>query len=151
MRERAPSGGNRSAARVPERASMRDVTSAHRVASPRDVPSMVEDVIGCKWSLRLLQLIADGVERPSAFQRACSGLSAKVMNERLAKLLRFGIAARSVEGTKPPLRVTYTLTPFGRRFVGVLDEVRRLQTLLDEERTSSSSPPSEPLRASPRR
>ena len=112
---------------------------------------MVEDVVGCKWSLRLLQLIADGVARPSAFQRACSGLSAKVMNERLAKLLRFGIAARSVEGTKPPLRVTYTLTPFGRRFVGVLDEVRRLQALLDEERTSSASPPPEPLRANRRR
>lgn len=92
---------------------------------------MVEDVIGCKWSLKLLQLIADGVERPSAFQRACPGLSAKVMNERLAKLQRFGIASRTVAGTKPPLRVSYALTPFGRRFVGVLDEVRRLQLFVD--------------------
>ncbi|MCC6409806.1 MAG: winged helix-turn-helix transcriptional regulator [Planctomycetes bacterium] len=133
MRERAPSAGKRTNESVPGLATRADA------ASPRDVASMVEDVIGCKWSLRLLQLIADGVERPSAFQRACSGLSAKVMNERLAKLLRFGIASRSVEGTKPPLRVTYTLTPFGRRFVGVLDEVRRLQALLDEERASSAT------------
>ncbi|MCK6447492.1 MAG: winged helix-turn-helix transcriptional regulator [Planctomycetes bacterium] len=107
-------------------------------ATPRvpDVAGMVEDVIGCKWSLRLLQLIADGVERPSAFQRACPGLSAKVMNERLAKLQRFGIASRSVAGTKPPLRVSYTLTPFGRRFAGVLAEVKKLQAFVDDGATA---------------
>lgn len=98
-----------------------------------DVAGMVEDVIGCKWSLTLLRLIADGVERPSALQRACPRLSAKVLNQRLAKLQRFGIASRSVAGTKPPLRVRYALTPFGRRFVGVLDEVRRLQEFVDTD------------------
>ncbi len=133
MRKRMPLDGARRAERAP------------------DVASMVEDVIGCKWSLRLLGLIADGVQRPSAFQRACPGLSAKVMNERLAKLLRFGIAARSVTGERPPLRVVYTLTPFGRGFVGVLDEVRRLQAKLDEEPSSSTTPPADAPRCVDRR
>lgn len=109
----------------------RDERIPTRTSKP-DVTSMVEDVVGCKWSVRLLRLIADGKERPSAFLRACPGLSAKVMNERLAKLQRFGIATRTVTGERPPLRVVYTLTPFGRRFAGLLDEVRRLQEFVDE-------------------
>ena len=95
------------------------------------VAVMVESIVGCKWSLRLLQLCADGQSRPSAFLRACPGLSAKVMNERWQKMLRFGIVRRTVCGDKPPVEVEYLLTPFGRRFLGVLDEVRRLQEAVD--------------------
>ena len=49
---------------------------------------MVEDIIGCKWSLRVLGLIEQGVDRPGAMQRAVTGLSAKVLNERLRKRVR---------------------------------------------------------------
>jgi len=104
---------------------------------PRDVAAMIEDVIGCKWSLRILRLIAEGTDRPSAIQRACPGLSAKVMNERLAKIQRFGIAVRAVEGRRPPLRVTYALTPLGRSFAGVLDEIRRLQEQVDADEAAA--------------
>jgi len=95
------------------------------------VASMVESIVGCKWSVRLLQLCADGQARPSTFLRACPGLSAKVMNERLRKMIRFGIVRRSVFGEKPPIEVRYRLTPFGRRFIGILEEVRRLQEAVD--------------------
>lgn len=95
------------------------------------VASMVESIVGCKWSLSLLRLAADGTSRPSALLRACPGLSAKVMNERLHKMQRFGIVRRSVVGDKPPVEVDYTLTPFGRRFVELLDDVRRLQQDVD--------------------
>jgi len=98
-----------------------------------DIPvaSMVESIVGCKWSLSLLRLAADGTSRPSALLRACPGLSAKVMNERLQKMQRFGIVRRTVVGDKPPVEVDYTLTPFGWRFVDLLDEVRRLQHDVD--------------------
>ncbi|GMU91035.1 MAG: hypothetical protein AMXMBFR4_00930 [Candidatus Hydrogenedentota bacterium] len=100
--------------------------------SPIPVASMVESIVGCKWSLRLLELCVDGQTRPSAFLRACPGLSAKVMNERLRKMIRFGIVRRTVFGEKPPVQVEYLLTPFGRRFVGILEEVRRLQQAVDD-------------------
>ncbi|MBX3645377.1 MAG: helix-turn-helix transcriptional regulator [Rubrivivax sp.] len=98
-----------------------------------DIPvaSMVESIVGCKWSLSLLRLAADGTSRPSALLRGCPGLSAKVMNERLQKMQRFGIVRRTVIGDKPPVEVDYTLTPFGRRFIELLDEVRRLQRDVD--------------------
>ncbi|MCU0561371.1 MAG: winged helix-turn-helix transcriptional regulator [Desulfobacterales bacterium] len=105
--------------------------SAPTAAPP--VAAMVEDIVGCKWSMRLLELVAGGSSRPGAMLRACSGLSAKVMNERLHKMIRFGIAKRNVIGEKPPLEVRYTLTAFGFRFKRVIDEVRRLQEALDHE------------------
>ena len=97
------------------------------------VAAMVESIIGCKWSVRLLQLCAEGHRRPSAFLRACPGMSGKVMNERLRKMIRFGILHRTVFGKKPPLEVEYRLTPFGLRFMTIVDEVRKLQEAADRE------------------
>lgn len=95
------------------------------------VAAMVESIVGCKWSLRLLDQFADGQSRPSELLRACPSLSAKVMNERLRKMVRFGIVERTVFGKRPPLEVVYVLTPFGRRFMDILDEVRQLQAAID--------------------
>lgn len=53
------------------------------------------------------------------------------MNERLRKMVRLGIVERTVFGNKPPLEVVYVLPPFGRRFMGILDEVGQLQAALD--------------------
>ena len=101
------------------------------VESGIPVAEMVENIIGCKWSVQVLRIIADGYHRPSAIQRACPGLSAKVMNERLRKMLRYGIVQRSVQGEKPPLEVDYRLTEFGERFMRIIQEVRQLQDDLD--------------------
>jgi len=46
-------------------------------------------------------------------------------------MIRFGIVQRTVFGDKPPVEVAYKLTPFGRRFLRILDEVRRLQEAVD--------------------
>lgn len=94
---------------------------------------MVEDIVGCKWSLRVLGLIEQGIERPGAMQRAVPGLSAKVLNERLRKLLCFGIIERQVFAEVPP-HVEYRLTPFGRKFARILAEIRRLETEVARER-----------------
>jgi DNA-binding HxlR family transcriptional regulator len=78
-----------------------------------------------EWSLTVLGLIAEGVERPGAMRRRVAGLTPKVFNERLRKLLRFGIIERQVYAEVPP-RVEYRLTAFGRRFDGVLKEIAAL-------------------------
>jgi DNA-binding HxlR family transcriptional regulator len=112
--------------------SLRAVPAAG--ASPTAAASMVETVVGCKWSVSLLRLIADGCTRPGAMLRACPGLSAKVMNERLRKMTHFGIVRRTVFGEKPPIEVEYRLTALGQRFMRILDEVQRLQAALDDGR-----------------
>ena len=96
------------------------------------VSGMLEDVVGCKWSLSVLALVRDGVARPGAMQRAVEGLSTKVLNERLRKLQRFGIIEKTVFPVTPP-HVEYRLTVFGRRFSRLLDEVNALQTEITEK------------------
>lgn len=87
---------------------------------------MVESVVGCKWSLTVIDLIRQGVNRPGKMEHAVNGLSAKVLNERLRKLMRFGIIEKRVFPETPP-RVEYYLTNFGNRFVAILDSIRLLQ------------------------
>lgn len=99
---------------------------------PVPVAAMVESIIGCKWSLSILGLLVTGCHRPSALLRACPGLSAKVMNERLQKMTHFGIVNRTVFGEKPPVEVEYRLTPLGQRFMRIIEEVRRLQEAVDQ-------------------
>jgi DNA-binding HxlR family transcriptional regulator len=60
-----------------------------------------------------------------------SGPFRKSDEQRLPKMLRYGIVQREVHGEKPPLEVEYILTPFGLRFIGIIDEVRRLQEDVD--------------------
>ena len=91
---------------------------------------MVEDVVGCKWTLVVLDLVARGVNRPGAMERSVEGLTTKVLNERLRKLVRYGILERVVFPEVPP-HVEYRMTPFGQRFSRVLDAIRDLGRELD--------------------
>lgn len=102
------------------------------------VSGMLEDIIGCKWSLSVLALVRDGVARPGAMQRAVDGLSTKVLNERLRKLQRYGIIEKTVFPVTPP-HVEYRLTVFGGRFAKLLDEVSTLQAVLAEKQPLRSS------------
>jgi DNA-binding HxlR family transcriptional regulator len=97
------------------------------------VSSMVEDIVGCKWSLSVLKLVRDGVRRPGAMQRAVEGLSTKVLNERLRKMQRFGILEKRIYAEVPP-RVEYRITDFGRQFNSILEDVERLQQSLNGRR-----------------
>lgn len=94
---------------------------------------MVEDIVGCKWSLAVLERVRSGVSRPGALEHSLPGLSTKVLNERLRKLQRYGIVSRTAYPEVPP-RVEYALTPFGRKFVQVLDGVAALERELAQER-----------------
>ncbi len=91
---------------------------------------MVEDVVGCKWSLAVLGAVRRGVRRPGALEHAIDGLSKKVLNERLRKLVRFGILEKRSYAEVPP-RVEYRLTSFGERFSALMDGVERLQDELE--------------------
>lgn len=91
------------------------------------VMGMVENIVGCKWSLTVLSLVRSGVHRPGAMEHAVEGLSAKVLNERLKKLVRFGILTKKSYAEIPP-RVEYTLTAFGRKFSGLIEQIETLES-----------------------
>ena len=92
---------------------------------------VVEDIVGCKWSLAVLGRIRSGVTRPGAIRRSLPGLSTKVMNERLAKMLRFGLLERRSYAESRP-RVEYSLTPLGVRLAAILDDIVSLQSEMEK-------------------
>lgn len=107
--------------------------------APRpSVSRMLESIVGCKWSVSVLRAVAAGVHRPGALERAIPGISTKMLNERLRKLVRFGILERRVFPETPP-RVEYHFTPFGRRFLPLIDQVEALERELGVE-TRASAP-----------
>ncbi|WP_144059001.1 winged helix-turn-helix transcriptional regulator [Rhodopirellula sp. SWK7] len=91
-----------------------------------DVATILQNVLGCKWTLHILAEVRSGVNRPGDLVRSADGLTTKVLNERLVKLVRFGILQKTSFPEVPP-RVEYELTDFGKRFSRLLDEVDRLQ------------------------
>ncbi|HMU33391.1 MAG TPA: helix-turn-helix domain-containing protein [Pyrinomonadaceae bacterium] len=96
-----------------------------------DAKRMVENIIRCKWSLSVIDLVKRGVNRPGAMERNVDGLTTKVLNERLRKLVRFGILDREEFAEVPP-RVEYRLTPFGEKFAVLLDAIDGLQEDLEK-------------------
>ena len=60
-------------------------------------------------------------------QRTYRGLTAKVLDERLRKLVRFGLLERRAFAEVPP-RVEYHLTILGRRFERLLDDIHALES-----------------------
>ena len=96
------------------------------LAGPHDVAATVEAVFGCKWSLRILELIRQGVCRPGAIERALYGLTPKVQTYYFRRMVALGILDRVVYPEIPP-RVEYHLTEFGGHFLPILDSIAELQ------------------------
>ena len=97
-----------------------------RVSAPEHSARMVEAIYGCKWSLTVYRLLATGVNRPGEMVRTVDGLTTKVLNDCLRKNLDFAILNRVAYPEIPP-RVEYEITPFGRKFIRILDQLEDLQ------------------------
>jgi DNA-binding HxlR family transcriptional regulator len=97
-----------------------------------DARAMTEEIVGCKWSMSVLDAVRSGVTRPGEIERHCHGISTKILNERLHKMLAFGIIKRIEYGAKRQ-HVEYHMTPRGHQFLRVLAEIEALQSTLDAE------------------
>ena len=96
----------------------------------RRVEVLLEEVIGCRWTISVLGAVAKGVRRPGALERHIDGISTKVLSDRLRHFTRAGIFER-IQFPEIPPRVEYQLTDYGRKFMRLLKEVERLQAELN--------------------
>ncbi len=85
----------------------------------------LEQVIGCKWSVSVLQEIRKGTSRPGALERAIDGISTKVLSERLRKLAEYGLIQKHSFAEVPP-RTEYSLTAAGTALTDILQQIRQL-------------------------
>lgn len=103
-----------------------------RKTAPSESAKMVETIYGCKWSLTVYQLLADGINRPGEMVRSIEGLTTKVLNQCLRRNVEFGILERISYNEVPP-RVEYKVTELGTKFMGILDELEVLQNEIERE------------------
>lgn len=93
---------------------------------PSPVARSIEDIVGCKWSLVILNLVDQGINRPGAIAKTVKGLTTKVLNQRLSKMQKYGILAKQMFPQIPP-KVVYSFTPYGRKFMKIIDAIRKLE------------------------
>lgn len=97
---------------------------------------MVETVVGCKWSLTVVDLVQRDILRPGAMERAVEGLTAKVLNDCLRLLVSYGVLEKRSFAEVPP-RVEYHFTSFGRKFVDTLKNLDDLEKELARTKRSN--------------
>jgi len=79
-------------------------------------------VLGDAWTLLLVRDLADEPRRFTALQ-ASTGISPRVLTDRLHKMMDEGLVTRHIYAEIPP-RVEYALTPKGRDAVAVVAALR---------------------------
>lgn len=97
----------------------------HLALRERSAYRRLEDVVGCKWSAAVLAAIGREVTRPGQLERFIPGISTKVLNERLRKLMAYDLVSRR-EFPGKVLRVEYALTETGRKLAAILEQLRDL-------------------------
>jgi DNA-binding HxlR family transcriptional regulator len=71
-------------------------------------------------------------------ERSVKGLTTKVLNERLRKLVSYGVLDRRAYAEIPP-RLEYELTPFGQKFVRILDAIEELEAECGRQTPASNN------------
>ena len=78
-------------------------------------PSAVSDVLKCKWMVNILRTLLrnESLFASELFSRL-SGITWKILSERLRKLERYGFVERKVVINTYPVRIKYRLTREGK-------------------------------------
>jgi DNA-binding HxlR family transcriptional regulator len=77
------------------------------------------ELVGSKWSVDVLYLLASGTRRYSEIFYEVGEISKKTLTQTLRSLERDGLIARRVFAEVPP-KVEYSLTPLGWSITGPL-------------------------------
>ncbi|MEM9213789.1 MAG: helix-turn-helix domain-containing protein [Cyanobacteria bacterium P01_F01_bin.150] len=97
----------------------------------------LESVLGCKWSVSVLLAVDNGFIRPGILEKHIDGISKKVLSERLRKLTAYGLLAKQTFPEVPP-RTEYSLTPFGKKLMGIIEQIQILDAELESTSDNSS-------------
>ncbi len=81
-------------------------------------------IVGDKWALLLLPVLAERPKRNGELMRRLDGVSQKMLTQTLRELERNGIVVRRDFQEVPP-RVDYRLTPLGRSLGRVVSSLDR--------------------------
>jgi DNA-binding HxlR family transcriptional regulator len=85
--------------------------------------SVAMDLIGGKWKAVILYHLKDADKRYSELNKEMRGVTERTLSLQLKQLEADGLIARRVYGNKPPIKVVYSLTDFGKSCRPLLDAI----------------------------
>jgi len=96
--------------------------------------SLAMDLIGGKWKSVILYHLKDAEKRYSELRREVPDVTEMTLSLQLKQLEKDGLVSRKVNGKKPPVKVVYSLTDFGKTFIPVLEAITNWGNKIVSER-----------------
>jgi DNA-binding HxlR family transcriptional regulator len=85
--------------------------------------SLAMDLVGGKWKAVILYHLKDADKRYSELRKEMPGITERTLSLQLKQLEEDGLISRQVYGEKPPIKVVYSLTDFGKSCTPLLDAI----------------------------
>lgn len=85
--------------------------------------SLTMGVIGGKWKTVILYHLISGELRYNELRKLMPSVTERTLSLQLRALEDDGIVDRKVYNNKPPLKVLYTLTDFGKTLIPVIQSI----------------------------
>ncbi|WP_347374739.1 helix-turn-helix domain-containing protein [Aequorivita sp. Q41] len=85
--------------------------------------SIAMELIGGKWKSVILIYLVDGKKRYNELRKTISTITERTLSLQLKQLEKDGLITRKVYTKKPPLKVEYELTEFGKSLAPVLHAI----------------------------
>ena len=90
------------------------------------------DYVGGKWKSVVLWYLKNKKLRFTELKKHIPDITEKMLSIQLKALADDGLIKRVVYGTKPPVKVEYSLTEFGKTLVPALDAIAKWGRTLGE-------------------
>ena len=85
--------------------------------------SVTMGMIGGKWKTVILYYLIEGPLRYNELRKKMIGVTERTLSLQLQQLQEDDIVNRKVFTTKPPLKVEYSLTDFGKTLIPLLQSI----------------------------
>lgn len=85
--------------------------------------SLAMSLIGGKWKAVILYHLKDTEKRYNELRKEVPDITEMTLSLQLKQLEKDGLVSRKVYGKKPPIKVIYSLTDFGKTFIPVLSAI----------------------------
>ncbi|CAL2095946.1 Transcriptional regulator, MarR family; Cinnamoyl ester hydrolase [Tenacibaculum sp. 190524A02b] len=85
--------------------------------------SVTMGMIGGKWKTVILFYLMDGTLRYNELRKKMKGVTERTLSLQLQQLQEDGIVIRKVYASKPPLKVEYSLSEFGKTLIPLLRSI----------------------------
>ncbi|WP_298497686.1 helix-turn-helix domain-containing protein [uncultured Algibacter sp.] len=96
--------------------------------------SLTMGIIGGKWKTVILFHLIDGTLRYNELRKEMPSVTERTLSLQLKTLEEDGIVKRKVYTSKPPLKVEYSLTDFGKTLIPLIKSIADWGVYVVEEK-----------------